>query len=102
MSDEHEAQGSEFDWEGAVDVTSLSQAELERVLERLVAEEREVSYKRRVLQGRIDLIRTELVGRDALTLSPDDLARVIMDASATEEASESIPPDDTGTSRSTE
>lgn len=102
MNGEHEAQSSEFDWEGAVDVTDLSQAELERVLESLVAEERAVSYKRRVLQGRIDLLRTELVRRDALTLSSDDLARVLMDSSATEEASESMPPDDSSTPRSTE
>jgi hypothetical protein len=70
--------GEKFDWEGAEDITALSEAELRERLERLVEEERAVSYRRRVLHGRIDLIRAELVRRGATTRSPEDLVRVLL------------------------
>jgi hypothetical protein len=76
MSDLGEKGG--FDWEGAEDITALSERELRRRLEELVEEERVVSYRRRVLQGRIDLIRAELVRRGAITRSPEELVRVLM------------------------
>ena len=60
-----------FDWEGAEDLTALSEGPL-------VEEERAVSYRRQVLQGRIDLIRAELVRRGSVALSPEELARVLM------------------------
>lgn len=69
---------NEFDWEGSVDLTSLSENELRKNLEEIVEEERAVSYRRRVLHGQIDLIRSELARRGALSLSPEDLARVLM------------------------
>lgn len=68
----------EFDWEGTSDLTAVSEKELKELLERLAEEEREISYRRRVLQGRIDLIRSELVRRGSLSLSPEELARVLM------------------------
>jgi hypothetical protein len=43
----------------------------------LAEEERALSYRRRVLQGRIDLIRAELVLRGGVALSPEELARVL-------------------------
>ena len=67
-----------FDWEGAEDITVLSEAELRDRLQALVEEERAVSYRRRVLHGRIDLIRAELAGRGLAALSPEDLARVLL------------------------
>jgi hypothetical protein len=70
--------GETFDWEGAEDITALSDAELKERLEGLVEEERAVSYRRRVLHGRIDLIRAELVRRGATTRSPEELVRVLM------------------------
>jgi hypothetical protein len=70
--------GEKFDWEGAEDITALSEAELREELEGLVEEERAVSYRRRVLHGRIDLIRAELVRRGATTRSPEELVRVLM------------------------
>ncbi len=69
----------EFDWEGAEDLTALSEEELKRRLERLVEEERAVSYRLEILRGRIDLIRAELVGRGAVVLSPEELVRVLLD-----------------------
>ena len=41
-------------------------------------EERVVSYRRQVLQGRIDLIRAEFVRRGSVTRSPEELARVLL------------------------
>jgi hypothetical protein len=68
----------EFDWESTSDLTAVSETELKGLLGRLAEEEREISYRRRVIQGRIDLIRSELVRRGALSLSPEELARVLM------------------------
>ncbi len=68
----------DFDWEEAPDLTGISEDELRRWLELLSEEEREISYRRRVLQGRIDLIRAELVRRGGVTLSPEELARVLL------------------------
>jgi hypothetical protein len=70
--------GEKFDWEGAEDITAHSEAELKERLEKLVEEERAVSYRRRVLHGRIDLIRAELVRRGATTRSPEELVRVLL------------------------
>jgi hypothetical protein len=67
-----------FDWENAEDVTALSEEDLRDRLEALSEEERALSYRRRILQGRIDLIRAELVERGAVALSPRDLARVLL------------------------
>jgi hypothetical protein len=74
MSDRGELRGG-FDWEGAEDITALSEAELR---EGLVEEERAVSYRRRILHGRIDLIRAELVRRGATTRSAEELVRVLL------------------------
>ena len=70
--------GGGFDWEGAEDLTALSRRELASRLESLCEEERALSYRRQVLQGRIDLIRAELVGRGSAALSPEDLSRVLL------------------------
>ena len=78
MSDPGVPSGEVFDWEGAEDLTALSEEELRGRLERLVEEERAISYRRRVMQGRIDLIRAELVRRGAVALSPEELVRVLM------------------------
>ena len=37
-----------------------------------------MSYRQRVQQGRIDVIRSELVRRGSVALSPEELARVLM------------------------
>ena len=69
----------EFDWEGAEDLTALSEEELKGRLGGLEEEERAVSYRLEVLRGRIDLIRAELVRRGAVALSPEELVRVLLD-----------------------
>ncbi len=45
------------------DLQSLSDAELRDLIDRLVQEELEVSYRRRILHGKIDILRAELVNR---------------------------------------
>ena len=68
MSDEvRPDQGGEgYEWEGEPDLTSISEDELKARLKDLDEEKRVLRYRRRVLQGRIDLIRAELVRRGAL------------------------------------
>lgn len=45
------------------DVSSMSDQELKDLIEQLTDEERQISYKRRLLHGKIDILRAELVNR---------------------------------------
>lgn len=45
------------------DLGSLSDIELKELIDSLTAEENEISYQRRVLHGKIDILRAELVNR---------------------------------------
>jgi hypothetical protein len=45
------------------DVGSMSDVELKELIDSLTEEEREVSYRRRLLHGKIDILRAELVNR---------------------------------------
>ena len=45
------------------DLGSLTDKELKDLIDNLTAEENEISYKRRVLHGKIDILRAELVNR---------------------------------------
>jgi hypothetical protein len=45
------------------DLGSLSDQELKDLIKQLTAEEQEISYNRRILHGRIDILRAELVNR---------------------------------------
>jgi hypothetical protein len=45
------------------DLGALSDQELKDYIDRLTAEEQEVSYRRRILHGKIDILRAELVNR---------------------------------------
>jgi len=77
MSD-HNPPEESFAWEEQEDLTALSEERLRDLLGELTEEERSVSYRRRVLQGRIDLLRAELVRRGGASLSPRELARILM------------------------
>jgi hypothetical protein len=65
------------------DIGSLSDKELKGLIEELTAEEQEVSFRRRLLHGKIDILRAELVNRlrqkreegDAL-VTGDDVQRL--------------------------
>ena len=45
------------------DLGSLTDAELRDVIRQLTEEETEISYRRRILHGKIDILRAELVNR---------------------------------------
>ena len=45
------------------DLSSMSEKELKELISQLTDEEREVSYRRRLLHGKIDILRAELVNR---------------------------------------
>jgi len=45
------------------DLASLSDIELKDVIRQLTEEETEISYQRRILHGKIDILRAELVNR---------------------------------------
>jgi hypothetical protein len=82
------------------DLGSLSDEELKDLIDKLTGEENEISYKRRVLHGKIDILRAELVNRlrqkresgDSL-ISGDDVAQ-LTDILAGK-AGQSSPEDDT-------
>jgi hypothetical protein len=65
------------------DLGSMSDSELKDVIRQLTEEELEISYKRRILHGKIDILRAELVSRlrerhrDGETaISGDDVQRL--------------------------
>jgi hypothetical protein len=45
------------------DLATLSDQELKELIHKLVEEENEVSFRRRILHGKIDMLRAELVAR---------------------------------------
>jgi len=53
------------------DLGSLSDSELKELIDELTKEELEVSYRRRLLHGKIDILRAELVAR--LQKSPESV-----------------------------
>lgn len=66
------------------DLASLSDGELKALIHDLTEQEREVSYQRRLLHGRIELLKNELVkrlkGQDESELGEvdvDELSRIL-------------------------
>jgi hypothetical protein len=60
------------------DLASMSDEELKATIRELTEQEREVSYRRRLLHGKIDILRAELVNR--LRAKREDGASVISGA----------------------
>ncbi len=64
------------------DIGSMSDEELKELIDKLTAEEQEVSYRGRILHGQIDILRAELVNRlrdnrpEGETLIKDDVERL--------------------------
>jgi hypothetical protein len=65
------------------DLGSLTDVELKDVIQQLSDEETEISYKRRILHGKIDILRAELVNRlrhkhedGDLAITGDDVQRL--------------------------
>jgi len=49
--------------EALPDLAELSDADLKSLIKELEAEENEISYQRRLLHGKLDILRAELVSR---------------------------------------
>jgi hypothetical protein len=45
------------------DLANLADEDLKKLIDELTTEEQEVSYRRRLLHGKIDILRAELVAR---------------------------------------
>ena len=65
------------------DLGSLGDKELKDLIDKLTQEENEISYQRRVLHGKIDILRAELVNRlrqkreqGASLISGDDVSKL--------------------------
>ena len=52
-----------MDEETTPNISSMTDQELRELIDKLTSEEHEVSYRRRILHGQIDLLRAELVNR---------------------------------------
>jgi hypothetical protein len=49
--------------EALPDLASLSDSDLKALIKQLEAEENDISYRRRLLHGKLDILRAELVAR---------------------------------------
>ena len=74
------------------DLGSLSDADLKELIDDLTKEEQEVSYRRRILHGRIDLLRAELQARLKETAGRSVLEQVDVDRLAEILAPKAAPP----------
>ena len=70
----------------------MSDADLKALIDRLTEEEQEVSYRRRLLHGRIDMLRTELVARLQKSEGRSVLEEVDVDRLANILAGKAAPP----------
>ena len=74
------------------DLASLSDDDLKRLIDDLTTQEQEVSYQRRILHGRIDLLRAELQARLRETGGKSVLDQVDVDRLAEILAGKASPP----------
>ena len=61
------------------DLGSLSDDDLKKEIDQLKEQEREISYQRRILHGKIDILRAELVARLQVTGGRSVLDQVDVD-----------------------
>jgi hypothetical protein len=78
------------------DLGSLSDDDLKQLIDDLTKEELEVSYRRRMLHGKIDLLRAELQARLRQTGGKSVLDDVDVDKLAAILAGKAAPPSDDG------
>ena len=74
------------------DLASLSDDDLKQLIDELTKEELEVSYRRRMLHGKIDLLRAELQARLRETGGKSILEQVDVDRVAAILAGKAVPP----------
>ena len=70
----------------------MSDADLKQLIDDLTEEEQELSYRRRLLHGRIDMLRTELVARLQKSEGRSVLEEVDVDRLANILAGKAAPP----------
>jgi hypothetical protein len=80
--------------EALPDLAALSDQELKDLIRDLVHEESEVSYRRRILHGKIDILRAELVARLQRTVQAGEspISHADVDKLTEVLASKSAPP----------
>ena len=76
------------------DLASLSDDDLKQLIDELTKEEQEVSYRRRILHGKIDLLRAELQARLRETGGKSVLEQVDVDRLAAILAGKAAPPNE--------
>jgi hypothetical protein len=74
------------------DLGSVSDSELKAMIDDLERQENEVSYQRRLLHGKIDILRAELVARLQKTEGRSVLDQVDVDHLTTILAAKAAPP----------
>ena len=76
------------------DLASISDEDLKELIDRLEREESEISYRRRMLQGRIDILRAERIARMRRSVEAGDAPLTDMDTLTDILASKGPPPAD--------
>ncbi|HKI93532.1 MAG TPA: hypothetical protein VJ986_14615 [Gaiellaceae bacterium] len=74
------------------DLGSLSDEDLKKLIDEYTLEEQDVSFRRRILHGKIDILRAELVARLRRTEGRSVLEQVDMDALSAILAGKAAPP----------
>ena len=74
------------------DLATLSDEDLKKFIDELTHEEQEVSYRRRLLHGKIDILRSELVARLQQTKGQSILDAVDVDSLTEILAGKATPP----------
>lgn len=74
------------------DLATLSDEDLKKLIEELKKEEHEVSYRRRLLHGKIDILHAELVARRQQTKGRSVLDSVDVESLAEILAGKAAPP----------
>jgi hypothetical protein len=74
------------------DLATLSDEDLKKLIDGLTQEEHEVSYRRRLLHGKIDILRAELVARLKTTEGKSVLDAVDVDSLSEILAGKAAPP----------
>jgi hypothetical protein len=78
--------------EALPDLATVSDHDLKALIDELTREEQEVSYRRRILHGKIDILRAELVSRLQKTQGRSVLDDVDVDALSEILAGKAAPP----------
>ena len=74
------------------DLSEISDTDLKKLIDDLTEEEQEISYRRRLLHGKIDILRAELVARLQRSEGKSVLEQVDVDGLARILAGKASPP----------